>query len=140
VKKGFTLVEVVVVTALILLVSLVGIQTADVVSQREKEERLRYSLLEMRSALDLYFQDRLTFPATITELLTQPRLLNGSNYGFYLRRIPLNPFFNSEHWTYATGTFDVNGTPKTVVVDVFCPSQGNTAMDQAIDNSFYTEW
>ena len=138
-RSGFTLVEVIVVTALLLLISLVGIQTADVVSQREKEERLRYSLLEMRAALDLYFQDQHSFPATITELLTQPRLLNGSEYGFYLRRIPLNSFFNSQHWTYATGTFDT-GIPKTVVVDVFCPSQGSPELDKALDGTSYLEW
>lgn len=80
-KSGFTLVEVVVVTALILLVSLVGIQTADVVSQREKEERLRYSLLEMRAALDLYFQDKTEFPDRLDDLLTTSRFVNGLSGG-----------------------------------------------------------
>ncbi len=146
--SGFTLVEVVVVTALILLVSLVGIQTADVVSQREKEERLRFALLEMRAAMDLFHQDQLRFPNSFDELLTTQRLVNGANYGYYLRRLPLNPIFATVRWevsskTSRTGAADVwveitnpTTTIGAPIVDVRSPDPAFTSLrgDQ------YSKW
>lgn len=101
-RSGFSLVEIIVVSVLILLISLVGIQTADLVSQREKEDRLRYSLLEMRAALDLYHQEKTTFPNSFNDLLTNKRF--GGNYGFYLRRMPINPLFGTVKWEIASQT------------------------------------
>lgn len=75
-------------TGLILLLSVIAVPMLEISSQREKEETLRITLNEMRSALDLYLQENNTYPASIGTLLTQPR----PNGGFYLRRFPLNPF------------------------------------------------
>ena len=149
-KNGFTLVEVVVVTALILLVSLVGIQTADIVAQREKEERLRYSLLEMRAAMDLYFQDKTEFPEKLVDLTTTQRLVNGSNYGYYLRRIPLNPFLRNREWevysqTTASGAGEIStktnpldGSHSLIgrIVDVRYPDP----LAEALDGTKYSKW
>jgi len=150
VKKGFTLVEVVVVTALILLVSLVGIQTADLVSQREKEERLRYSLLEMRAAMDLYFQEnRGEFPDSISKLTDTVRK---GGRGFYLRRFPINPIVGNSaepcvweiasstkrlyasaaeedaHWK-RINTSTATLSPVAPILDIRCPDPGYTALD-----------
>lgn len=143
-KSGFTLVEVVVVSALILLVSLVGFQTADIVAQREKEERLRYALLEMRAAMDLFHQEQLRFPYSFNELINTPRPVNGSNYGYYLRRLPLNPIFATTRWeisskTSRAGVTDVwvpitlptaiiGAFPGEPIVDVRCPEPGYTSL------------
>jgi len=148
-RSGFTLVEVVVVTALILLVSLVGIQTADLVSQREKEERLRYSLLEMRAAMDLYFQEQLKFPDSISKLTDTVR--NGGR-GFYLRRFPINPIIcnsaepcvweiasstkrdyssiaeEDAHWK-RINTSTATLSPVAPILDIRCPDPGYTALD-----------
>lgn len=131
--KGFTLIEVVVVTALILLISLTAFQTADIVNTREREERMRNSLLEMRSAMDRFHQNNLRYPVSIDELLTGVDPDKGS---FYLRRFPLNPFLGESKWEIATrtsiaGTGDVweeislssmgmsDGAP---IVDIRCSS------------------
>ena len=162
-KKGFTLVEVVVVTALILLVSLVGIQTADVVSQREKEERLRFALLEMRAAMDLYFQEHLKFPDSISKLTDTVR---NSGRGFYLRRLPINPLVGtpadpyiweiasstkreyasaadeSAHWIEIHSPADiipdplVPPGPPAPILDIRCPDPGYTALD----GTRYSKW
>lgn len=141
-RTGFTLVEVVVVSALILLASLVAFHTADIVSQREKEERLRYALLEMRAALDKFFEDsyqnpaipvadKPRFPKSINELLTTRRPVPGGS--FYLRRLPLNPMFASTRWQLIgnNGTTEelkvitddsMSFTDATMnIVDVRCP-------------------
>ncbi|GAB4272849.1 MAG: hypothetical protein Kow0029_11980 [Candidatus Rifleibacteriota bacterium] len=106
-KRGFTLVEVIIVSALILLLSLTAFQTADIVNTREKEERLRISLLEMRAAIDRFQQNdhdgdnEHRFPLTINELLTNKDPNTG---GFYLRRLPLNPFLGETKWDIASKT------------------------------------
>lgn len=155
-KFAFTLVEVIVVTALILLISLVGIQTADVVSQREKEERLRYSLLEMRAAMDLYFQEHLKFPDSISKLTDTVR---NSGRGFYLRRFPINPIVGNSaepfvweiasstkrsyasiaeenaHWKRIT-TSTTTLSPVAPILDIRCPDPGYTALD----GTMYSKW
>jgi len=120
-KSGFTLVEVVIVSALILLGSLVAFHTAEIVSQREKEERMRYALLEMRAALDKFFEDsyqnpaipvleKPRFPKTIAELINTKRPIPGGS--FYLRRLALNPMAGEIRWQL-TGS---NGTSEEILV------------------------
>ena len=138
--KAFTLVEVVVVTALILVVSLAGFQTAEIVSQRNKEEQLKKALLEMRAALDKYHQDKLQFPNTFNDLLTE----KPAEGGFYLRRFPINPMLAEVKWEIAsktslTGIDDkwIEATNKDVsilggpIVDVRCPplTTGGTGLN-----------
>lgn len=144
-RSGFTLVEVIVVSALILLVSLLGFQTADVVSQREKEDRLRSSLLEMRLAMDQYHQDHLKFPDSIQQLIDTPRVFKSTTYGRYLRRFPLNPldanFPPARRWevsgkTSLAGTTDVwteitdpAATIGMPIVDIRCPPDAGTGLN-----------
>jgi general secretion pathway protein G len=139
-RQGFSLVEVVVVSGLVLMISLVAFQTAEIVTQREKEDRLRSALLEMRAALDAFHQDQIRFPDTITELLTTPR----PGGGFYLRRLPLNPLnqpFPAVKWeisgrTSREGTTDVwveiTDPAPTIglpIVDIRCPAAAGTGLN-----------
>lgn len=136
--KGFTLLEVIIASTLLLVVSYSTFQTAEVVSQREKEEQLRSSLLEMRSALDQFHQDNLRFPDTFIELLEAPRPLGA----FYLRRLPFNPMFATISWEIASQT-SINGendywlpisTATAVInggsiIDVRCPASAGTGLN-----------
>ena len=160
VRNGFTLVEVIVVSALIMLASLVAFHTAEVVSQRDKEERMRYALLEMRAALDSFFQDSFQnpaipelekprFPVTINELLTTKRPIPGG--GFYLRRLPLNPMFAETRWllvgnndsdpeelkeiTDSITSFD---NPSLEIVDIRCPDGATPAV--GTNGIEYKDW
>ena len=152
-RSGFTLVEMIVVSALMLLISLVGLYTADLVSQREKEERLRYALLEMRAAMDIYHQERTVYPDSFNDLLTKKRF--GDTYGFYLRRLPINPFFGVVKWEIASQTKRIYAsptdeqahwqliddpldtmTPLNPIIDVRSPDPGYLS----IRNDSYTQW
>lgn len=155
-RSGFTLVEMIVVSALVLLISLVGLYTVDLVSQREKEERLRYALLEMRAAMDIYHQERTVYPVRFNDLLTQKRF--GGNYGYYLRRLPINPFFGAVKWEIASQTKRIYPSPAdeelhwkpmnspaatieaaapfSPIIDVRSPDPGYLS----IRNDPYTQW
>jgi general secretion pathway protein G len=98
--RGFTLVEVVVCTALILLFSLMVVPMVDLTAQREREEDLRRALLEMRGALDVYHQHTGALPGSMGALITTMR----TGGGFYLRRLPLNALIASRAWQIASST------------------------------------
>lgn len=123
---------------MILVLSFAAFQTADIVSQREKEEQLRITLLEMRGALDQFHQENLRFPDSIHELLTAPRSLGA----FYLRRFPLNPMLASTVWEIAsqttlTGSSDYwlkifsadTSIPNGPVIDIRCPPEAGTGLN-----------
>ncbi len=145
--KGFTLVEVVVVSALILLISLTAFQTADIVNTRENEERMRSCLLDMRAALDRFHQANLRFPLNFNELLTGTDPIRGS---FFLRRFPINPLLREPKWEIASRTsldgsynhWEVITAPgdgmsdATPIVDVRCPPEAGTGLN-AIE---YKNW
>ncbi len=97
---GFTLVEVVVVTGLILLLSLVAVPMTDLLNQRDDEERLRLCLLDMRSAIDRYQQQNGTCPACLADLL----YLRDADGAHFLRRIPINPLATEPLWQIASRT------------------------------------
>jgi hypothetical protein len=98
---------------------------------------MRQNLLEMRSALDKYHQNNLSFPNSINDLLTTAM----PNGGFYLRRFPLNPMFNETRWeisakTSLDGTGDVwveITVPTTTItgpiVDIRCPPSAGTGLN-----------
>jgi len=137
-RNGFTLLEVVIASALVLVLSYAAFQTADIVDQREKEEQLRVSLQEMRAALDQFHQENLRFPDSIQELLTAPRSLGA----FYLRRFPLNPMFASTTWEIASQTSLTESEdfwlkiysadtslPDGPIIDIRCPPEAGTGLN-----------
>ena len=146
INRGFSLIELVVATSLILLLSVVAVPMLDITSQREKEENLRITLNEMRGALDLYLQDHSAYPASIGTLLTHPR---NDGFGFYLRRFPLNPIVSKADWeisgrTTIGGVGDVWASCTSAgftlpglqpIVDIRCPDYGT-----AINGINYREW
>ena len=88
--RGFTLIELIVVLAIIgLLVSLVAPHYAGRV-KRAEETVLREDLMLMRDALDKYFADAGQYPDTLQDLVSKR----------YLRNVPADPITQSAStWT-----------------------------------------
>lgn len=119
----------------------------EVFSQRDQEERLRDSLVEMRAALDLYNQDFLQYPTSF-EVMKVTKRLDGE--GFYLRKFPINPMNGTQTWEIASrttlpGTNDKWNTivrisdqmsDVTPIVDIRCPANAGTG----INGIPYKEW
>jgi general secretion pathway protein G len=112
VKKGFTLIELMVVLAIIaLLLSIVAPNYAGRVTRAE-EAVLRDDLSQMRDALDRHYADVGRYPDSLDELVTKR----------YLRSIPRDPLTQSRStWVVVPpadpekgGVFDVHsGAPGT---------------------------
>src|SRR3982751_3064167 len=113
-ERGYTFVEVIVVSAILLILASVVMPLAQVTSQRQREIELHRSLREVRTALDK-FKD-----AVDNQLIAQSELEPG-NEGYppdletlvdgvgmandatgrklkFLRRVPIDPMTNSTDW------------------------------------------
>lgn len=121
-QAGFTLVELMVVLAVIaLLVSIVAPHYTGRVNRAE-EAVLRENLTIMREALDRHFADAGRYPATLEELVTKR----------YLRTIPSDPI------TQSTTTWVViapDDPGKGSVYDVRSGAQGN-----GLNGKPYGQW
>jgi len=143
---------VIVATALLMVLATVALPLADLVSQREKEDRLRQSLQEMRIALDRYQQRYDTFPASMGNLLMATDTQSGG--GYFLRRWPINPMATATPftwWEIASRTsltqpdkvrwYKISSPSHTLpdttpIVDIRCPAELGTG----INGIPYREW
>ena len=119
---GFTLVELMVVLAIIaLLISIVAPHYAGRVTRAE-ETVLRENLLMMRDALDKHYADAGRYPERLEDLVTKR----------YLRSIPLDPVTQSSTSWVAVPPADPE---KSGVYDVRSGAQG-----VGPDGKPYAEW
>jgi general secretion pathway protein G len=145
--RGFTLIELIVATAILVILTGLAIPMARVAIKREKERELRADLWEMRDAIDRYKDaaDRGAFQIKVGTEGYPPdldTLVDGVDVGGkklrFLRRIPVDPMTGHPDW----GTRSMQDDPKSDssgsgddVFDVFTKSQAT-----ALDGTSYKDW
>src|ERR1043166_7095901 len=145
-SKGFTLIELIVATAILVILTGLAVPLARVSIRREKERELRRDLWEMRDAIDRYKDaaDRGAFQIKLGSEGYPPDLQtlvdgvdsNGKKLRF-LRRIPVDPMTGNTEW----GMRSMQDDPKSQswggqnVFDVFTKSEGT-----ALNGTKYNEW
>ena len=124
---GFTLIEVMVVMALIVVLASVGLTLYTNSVVRAKESVLKEDLYRMRDAIDQYYADKGKYPATLQDLVSDK----------YLRSLPADPFTNSpETWREIPSEPDPNNpTGQPGVYDVRSGSDRT-----ALDGTKYADW
>lgn len=87
-KKGFTLVEIIIVLVLIgILVSIaLPIYRNSII--KAKESVLKENLFQIRDAISKFYQDKMKYPTSLEELVENK----------YLRKIPIDPITNKQEW------------------------------------------
>ena len=144
-RRGFTLVELIIATTILLILTTMVLPLARVTIKREKEKELRRDLWEMRDAIDRYKDaaDRGAFQIKLGSEGYPPDLqtlvdgvdVNGKKLRF-LRRIPKDPM-TGEDW----GLHSMQDDPDSDswggdnVFDVYTKSQGT-----ALDDTKYRDW
>ncbi len=107
-ERGFTLLELIVAATILAVLTMMALPLARVTIQREKEERLRRALWEMRDAIDRYkdaadrgaFQTKVDtngYPPDLDTLFKGVEAQGGKKLRF-LRSIPVDPITNSKEW------------------------------------------
>src|SRR5580692_1182125 len=143
---GFTLIELIVATAILVILTGLAIPLARVTIKRERERELRTALWEMRDAIDRYKDaaDRGAFQTKVGSEGYPPdldTLVKGVDVGGkkvrFLRKIPMDPMTNNTEW----GMHSMQDDPESDswgeqnVFDVFTKSQ-----DTALNGTKYKDW
>jgi general secretion pathway protein G len=145
-QRGFTLMELVVASAILVVLSTMAIPLARLTIQREKERQLRAALWDMRDAIDRYkdaadrggFQtkvDSQNYPPDL-ETLVKGVDVQGKKVRF-LRKIPTDPMTGTTEWGLRSMQDDPDSDSwgGQSVFDVYTKSQG-----EALDGSKYKDW
>jgi general secretion pathway protein G len=146
--KGFTLVELLVVVAIVALLASVAAPLAELSWQRGKEQELRYALRQIREAIDAYKRasdenrierraDASGYPPTLAVLVegVQDRNHPEKPKIFFLRRLPRDPM-SGEDWGlrgYASPASEPR--PGKDVYDVYSRSE-----EVGLNKVPYREW
>jgi len=145
-ERGFTLLELIIATMILVVLSTMVVPLARVTVQREKERVLRNALWEMRDAIDRYkdaadrggFQtkvDSQNYPPDL-ETLVKGVDVQGKKIRF-LRKIPVDPMTGTTEWGLRSMQDDPDSDSwgGQSVFDVYTKSQGT-----ALDGTKYKDW
>ena len=107
--SGFTLMEMMIVMALIVILAGIGMTVYGNSVQRSKEAVLKEDLFRMRDAIDQYYADKNKYPGSLEDLVSEK----------YLRAVPVDPFTSkSDSWQTTTAE----------------PDPGNPSLESGISN------
>jgi general secretion pathway protein G len=145
-QSGFTLIELIVATAIMVILTSMALPLARVSIKREKERELRRDLWMMRDAIDRYkdaaerggFQTKVGtegYPPDL-ETLVKGVDSNGKKIKF-LRRIPVDPMTGKDDWGLRSMQDESNSDSwgGQNVFDVFTKSDG-----AGLDGTKYKDW
>ncbi len=152
-QRGYTFVELIVVTTILLILASAVMPLAQVASQRQREAELRRSLRELRTAIDQFRNgvDQGRIPTTelepenqgyppdletLVEGISAANDASGTKLRF-LRRIPRDPMTSSTEWGLRSYQDEPTSTSwgRQNVYDVYTTFSGT-----ALDGSNYRDW
>ena len=152
-QRGFTFIELVIVSTIMLILASTVLPLAQVSSQRQREAELRRSLREMRTAIDKFKDavDQGQIPTTELEPGSEgyppdlDTLVDGVSAANdasgrklkFLRRVPIDPMTNTNEWgkrAYQDRPDSSSWGGKNVF-DVYTTSQG-----VGLDGTKYRDW
>ena len=145
-RRGFTLIELIVATAILVILTGLAIPMARVAIKREREHELRNDLWEMRDAVDRYKDaaDRGAFQIKVGTEGYPPdldTLVNGVDVAGkklrLLRKIPTDPMTGNTDWGLRSMQDDPDSDSwgGQNIFDVYTKSQG-----EALDGTKYKDW
>ncbi|MGA2695861.1 MAG: type II secretion system protein [Terriglobales bacterium] len=144
--RGFTLIELIVATALLMILTSLAIPLARVTIKREKERDLRRALWQMRDAIDRYKDaaDRGAFQTKVDSQNYPPDLdtlvkgvdVQGKKVRF-LRQVPVDPMTGGTDWGLRSMQDDPDSDSwgGQSVFDVYTKSEGI-----GLDGTLYKTW
>jgi general secretion pathway protein G len=145
-ERGFTLMELIIATILLMVLTTMALPLARLSIKREKEHELRQDLWEMRDAIDRYKMDadRGAFQIKVDSQGYPPdldTLVKGVEIQTkkvrYLRKIPVDPMTGNTDWGLRSMQDDPDSDSwgGQSVFDVYTKSE-----DTALDGTKYKDW
>jgi general secretion pathway protein G len=128
-KNGFTLIEMLIVFALIGILVGLGLPQYKYATKRARESVLKENLFQMRTLIDQYYADKGKYPYSLQALVDEK----------YLRAIPIDPITgSSETWIEVPEILSEEDLILAVepgIADVISGSE-----QKAIDGTLYSTW
>jgi len=124
---GFTLIELIVVTALIVVLTTIAMVSYQNSVTRAREAVLKEDLFRLRDAIDQYYADKNKWPQTLQDLVADG----------YVREIPKDPMTDSVE-TWQTVPAEADPTSGSAEPGVFDVKSGSDRL--ALDGTPYTDW
>jgi general secretion pathway protein G len=130
--RGFTLIELIVVMAIIGILAAIAVPAMRTAPIRARESALKEDLWQLRSCIDQFHADRDRYPASLDEIVSMG----------YLRQVPVDPVTKQPNWeTVPLETTDdtteresdQNSGPQ--IIDVHSASDA-----VALDGTKYADW
>jgi general secretion pathway protein G len=123
--KGFTLLELMIVIAIIIILASITLPQYRKTIIQTQEAVLRDDLFKMRSLIDQFAADKGRLPQSLEELASEG----------YMREVPVDPMTGQKDWTITTGD-DPNSTEgQTGMTDIHSASS-----DPSSEGTPYSEW
>ena len=126
-EGGWTLIELMVVIALIMILATMGLVQYRNSITAAKEATLKSQLFIMRDAIDQYYADKGKYPESIQTLVSES----------YIRAVPQDPFTTSND-TWQTIQADPEPNQPTASPGIFDVKSGFDGT--ALDGSRYADW
>ncbi|MGD1147102.1 MAG: prepilin-type N-terminal cleavage/methylation domain-containing protein [Thermoanaerobaculaceae bacterium] len=146
--RGFTVAELVMVTAIVAIMAAIALPTARFTMQRERESELRLDLRLMRSAIDDYkhlsdqgmIQVEIGtegYPKALEDLANGVTIVGQLTKKKFLRRVPIDPMTGKAEWGLRSYQDEMDATDwgGQNVYDVYSLSKGT-----ALDGTKYKDW
>jgi len=125
--RGFTLIELMVVMAIIVTLATIGMVQYRQSVQFARESVLRDDLFKMRDAIDQYYADKNQYPPTLDDLVSSG----------YLRAMPKDPITNSTS-TWQTVQAEPDPNNPSLQPGVYDVKSGSEL--SGLDGSRYGNW
>jgi general secretion pathway protein G len=146
--KGFTLVELLIVVAIVALLATAAAPLAELSYHRGKEQELRHSLRQVREAIDAYKRaadegrieraaDASGYPPSLEKLVegVQDKTSPDKNTLYFLRRIPRDPITGEEWGLRSYASPADSPQPGKDVYDVYSRSE-----EAGLNGVPYKQW
>ncbi|MCG3191634.1 MAG: hypothetical protein DIJKHBIC_00862 [Thermoanaerobaculia bacterium] len=128
-RRGYTLLELLVVMAVIGILAGIAIPQLLRTPMKAKEAALKENLFTFRSMIDQYFADKGRYPESLETLVTEK----------YIRKIPIDPITGSaETWELVFEEADASETSSDQPPGIIDVRSGSK--DTALDGTTYDTW
>jgi general secretion pathway protein G len=126
-RFGFTLIELMIVMAIIAVLMAIAVPIYTRSIQRAKESVLKNNLFSLRTVIDEYTYDKQKAPQTLQDLVSDG----------YLRQVPVDPITNSnDSWKLIME--DASNTVNQTMPGIFDVRSGSDLT--SLDGTPYSEW